>query len=96
MGFTFANKGVMVLLFASMLAGTTMANRDWRPRNGWWWHHPNKTQVVPNKIVVGGSENWRFNYSYMNWAYQHGPFYQNDILGELIILTNIIIYRYII
>ena len=83
MGSIFANKGVVIaLLFASIWASTTMANRDWHPRHGSWRHHPNKTQVVPNKIVVGGSEHWRFNFSYMNWAFQHGPFYQNDILGE--------------
>ncbi|GMN32921.1 hypothetical protein TIFTF001_049821, partial [Ficus carica] len=70
-------KALAVVLFASMLAGC-MANRDWRfgfnytdwrlkHRGGWWYrhHHPNKTQeLLPNKIVVGGSENWRFNFSY--------------------------------
>ncbi|GMN37556.1 hypothetical protein TIFTF001_006914 [Ficus carica] len=83
-------KALAVLLFASMLAGC-MANRDgifgfnstdWRLRHRGSWnrHHPNKTQELPIKIIVGGSENWRFNFSYTDWAFKHGPFYVNDTL----------------
>lgn len=46
------------------------------------YHHPNKTQSGPNKITVGGSENWHFGYNYTIWAIKHGSFYLNDILGE--------------
>ncbi|EXC17379.1 hypothetical protein L484_027571 [Morus notabilis] len=88
-----AMKALAIMLFASVLAGSCLANRDrrfgfnytdWRLKHrGWWYrhHHPNKTQeVLPSKILVGGSENWRFNFSYTDWAFKHGPFYLNDTL----------------
>ena len=86
-------KALAVLLFASMACGC-MANRDWRfgfnytdwrlRHRGWWYghhQHPNATQQLPNKIVVGDSQHWRFNFSYTDWAFKHGPFYLNDTLG---------------
>jgi hypothetical protein len=41
------------------------------------------TVSTANKIVVGGSEGWKFNVSYTDWALKHGPFYSHDTLGEL-------------
>uniref|UniRef100_A0A803LNV1 Phytocyanin domain-containing protein n=1 Tax=Chenopodium quinoa TaxID=63459 RepID=A0A803LNV1_CHEQI len=34
----------------------------------------------PNKIVVGGSNNWNFGFNYSDWALKNGPFYVNDVL----------------
>lgn len=39
----------------------------------------NQTQG-PNKIVVGGSNNWNFGFNYTDWALKSGPFYINDVL----------------
>jgi hypothetical protein len=61
------------------------------------FHHPKYRQAAPNKVIVGGSDGWRFNFSYTNWALKNGPFYLNDTLGELKYLiklynSHIIIY----
>ena len=90
MGFTFAQWGYIALLVACTLTGSCMANKGWgysfNYTNQWGnrhvYHHPNKTDA-PNKISVGGSENWRFGFNYSEWALKNGPFYLNDILGEL-------------
>ena len=87
MGFTGSRRLMLIMMVAS-LWGMSMANKDWGSgfnHTGWGWgpyHPPNQTQG-PNKINVGGSENWRFNFSYTEWAFQNGPFYFNDTLGEL-------------
>ncbi|XP_059435301.1 blue copper protein 1b-like [Corylus avellana] len=33
-----------------------------------------------HKIIVGGSEGWKFNFSYTSWAEKNGPFYADDTL----------------
>lgn len=43
-------------------------------------NHPNATQTS-NKFNVGGSENWRYGFDYMDWARKSGPFFVNDTLG---------------
>jgi hypothetical protein len=73
-GFTFA-QGLILIVTASMFA-PSMANKDWPHKGG--SHHP-------NKIIVGGSEGWRFNFSYTDWAIKNGPVYLNDTLGEFTI-----------
>jgi hypothetical protein len=72
-GFTFAQYFILIVN-VSMLA-VCMANKE-SP-------HPKYTQAS-HKIIVGGSEGWRFNFSYTNWALKNGPFYLNDTLGEFI------------
>ncbi|KAH7517942.1 early nodulin-like protein 20 [Ziziphus jujuba] len=75
-------QGLMTMLITCML-GVCMANRGFdhgRLGHRHVYHHPNKTQSGPNKITVGGSENWHFGYNYTIWAIKHGSFYLNDIL----------------
>ncbi|XWS62708.1 hypothetical protein CRYUN_Cryun06bG0034300 [Craigia yunnanensis] len=86
MDFTGSRRLMLIMMVASSLR-MSMANKDWGSgfnNTGWGWgrgpyHPPNPTQG-PNKINVGGSENWRFNFSYTEWAFQNGPFYFNDTL----------------
>ncbi|KAF3645670.1 hypothetical protein P3S67_019890 [Capsicum chacoense] len=42
-------------------------------------NHPNATQTS-NKFNVGGTENWRYGFDYMDWARKNGPFFVNDTL----------------
>ena len=91
------------LLTACMLAGCT-ANKGW----GWGyggfnysrWHHgpvyrhPNATTQGPDKINVGGSENWHFGFNYTDWSIKHGPFYLNDVLGEVLISLLSVFFIY--
>jgi hypothetical protein len=72
-GFTFAHVSLILIVAASTLA-VCSANK--------YAPHPKYSQG-PNKIIVGGSEGWRFDFSYTNWARKNGPFYVNDTLGEL-------------
>ena len=88
MGFTGSRRLMLIMMVAS-LWGMSMANKDWGSgfnHTGWGWgpYHPKNQTQGPNKINVGGSENWHFNFSYTAWAFQNGPFYFNDTLGELI------------
>ncbi|MBA0562143.1 hypothetical protein Golob_007217 [Gossypium lobatum] len=79
----------LVIMMVASLWGMSIANKDWgsgynHTNWGWGWgwgpyHPPNQTQV-PNKINVGGSENWHFGFNYTEWAFQNGPFYFNDTL----------------
>ena len=56
----------------------------------WPWGHKNESHNSnntndddgPNKIIVGGSDNWRFGLNYSVWAFQNAPFYVNDVLGN--------------
>lgn len=90
---TFSEWGFIALLVACTLTGSSMANKGWgwgysfnstgRGGQRYVYHHPNKTDVGPKKISVGGSENWHFGFNYSEWALKNGPFYLNDILGEL-------------
>jgi hypothetical protein len=89
-GFTFAQGLLILIVTASMLAVST-ANKGWQFgfNNNWPYngrHHHPKYRQAPNKIIVGGSEGWRFNFSYTNWALKNGPFYLNDTLGEFTFL----------
>ncbi|XP_062177473.1 blue copper protein 1a-like [Alnus glutinosa] len=69
-GFTFAHVSLILIVAASTLA-VCSANK--------YAPHPKYSQG-PNKIIVGGSEGWRFDFSYTNWARKNGPFYVNDTL----------------
>lgn len=87
-------------LIASMLAIST-ANKDWQYGNysGWGFshssYHLNKTQG-PNKIVVGGSENWHFGFNYTEWALKNGPFYIKDTLGEYPVFLYLLLFAKIL
>ncbi|XP_022749172.1 uncharacterized protein LOC111298710 [Durio zibethinus] len=74
MDFTGSRRLLLVVMMVASLWGMSMANKDWGP-----YHPPNQTEG-PNKINVGGSENWRFGFNYTEWAFQNGPFYINDTL----------------
>jgi hypothetical protein len=73
-GFTFAKISLILIVAASTLAVCT-ANKE---------SPPPKYRQGPNKIIVGGSEGWHFNFSYTGWALKNGPFYVNDTLSEFI------------
>ncbi|KAG2705470.1 hypothetical protein I3760_05G055000 [Carya illinoinensis] len=81
-GFTVAQALVLIIVAASMLAVST-ANRSgapqWPSRGGRSHQFP-KCKGGPKKIIVGGSEQWRFNFTYTEWALTNGPFYINDTL----------------
>ncbi|XP_059435991.1 uncharacterized protein LOC132168925 [Corylus avellana] len=68
-GFTFA-QSLILIVAASILAACTANKESPRP----------KYTHSPNKIIVGGSEGWHFNFSYTDWALKNGPFYLNDTL----------------
>ncbi|XP_059435317.1 blue copper protein 1b-like [Corylus avellana] len=85
-GFTFAH-GLVLIVAASCMLAVSTANKDWKfgfnnhwPPHKGGSHHPKYRQAAPNKVIVGGSEGWRFNFSYTNWAFNNGPFYLNDTL----------------
>ncbi|KAE8008978.1 hypothetical protein FH972_005436 [Carpinus fangiana] len=72
------------------MSAVSTANKDWQfgfsnhwPPHKGGSHHPKYRQAAPNKVIVGGSEGWHFNFSYTNWAFKNGSFYLNDTLGEL-------------
>ena len=83
MGFTIAQRLMLVLLIASTMA-LSIANKGWQYGN--WPSHgpypPNNTQTS-NRIIVGDSYHWNYGFNYTEWAIKHGPFYLNDTLGEL-------------
>ncbi|KAH9695707.1 Phytocyanin domain-containing protein [Citrus sinensis] len=91
MAFKAAHSLFVILCAASMLT-LCSANRGWsyglnntyqRP-----WGHKNESHNSnntndhdgPNKIIVGGSDHWRFGFNYSVWAFQNAPFYVNDVL----------------
>ncbi|KAL6270319.1 hypothetical protein ACE6H2_027230 [Prunus campanulata] len=84
MGSHYFAKALAMVLVASMLA-LGSANKDWEYGNytGWGFNHGsyhlNETKG-PNKITVGGSENWHYGFNYKQWALQNGPFYIKDTL----------------
>lgn len=86
MGSHYFAQALAMVLIASMLA-VGSANKDWKYGNytGWGFNHGsyhlNETKG-PNKITVGGSENWHYGFDYKQWAWKNGPFYINDTLGE--------------
>ncbi|KAH9656217.1 Phytocyanin domain-containing protein [Citrus sinensis] len=91
MAFKAAHSLLVILSAASMLA-VCSANRGWS--NGfnntyqWPWGHKNESHNSnntndddgPKKIIVGGSDNWRFGFNYSVWAFKNAPFYVNDVL----------------
>ncbi|XVF67618.1 hypothetical protein PTKIN_Ptkin10aG0135800 [Pterospermum kingtungense] len=94
MAFTYAH-GLILAAVAASILGVSMASKDWASSNntgsgwgwgwGWGWgfnnsHPMNETDQGPNKIVVGGSENWHFGFNYSYWAFKTAPFYYNDTL----------------
>lgn len=76
---------------SDMIAAVSSAGSGW---NQYLFPSPPPPQISPKnkKIMVGGSENWRFGFDYNNWALKNGPFYINDTLGEFqikyVILKN--------
>ncbi|PRQ23225.1 putative cupredoxin [Rosa chinensis] len=84
MASTFAQALFAMLLIASMVAVST-ANKDWQQGNytGWGFnrgpYHLNKTEG-PNKIIVGGSENWHYGFNYADWSLKNASFYVHDTL----------------
>lgn len=90
---------VVVVVAAATLA-VAAANKEWSTAAGNWNHsggnlwgyrHPNATQAASKRIVVGGSENWRFGFNYTNWAITNAPFFLNDTLGNSLIVVNILV-----
>lgn len=84
--------GLAVLVMATFMLAIATSNKDWSTAAGNWNHtgagdfwgfkHKNATQRS-NKIIVGGSENWRFGFNYTDWAIKNGPIFLNDALGML-------------
>ena len=72
MGFTIAQGLMLVLLIASTMAVSI----------AWPFGNSNNTKTS-NRIIVGGSNDWKYGFDYTKWAIKHGPFYLNDTLGEL-------------
>ncbi|XP_021753562.1 uncharacterized protein LOC110718930 [Chenopodium quinoa] len=48
-------------------------------RSGYPLSRRNRTNG-PNRIIVGGSNNWSFGFNYCDWAFKIGPYYLNDVL----------------
>lgn len=90
MAVRFGGALVVVLVATSMFAIAT-ANKNWSTGAGNWNHttagdfwgfrHRNDTQVS-KRIIVGGSDNWRFGFNYTDWSIKNGPFFLNDTLGK--------------
>ncbi|TXG64377.1 hypothetical protein EZV62_011371 [Acer yangbiense] len=59
---------ILIVVAASMLVTVSVANRNWYNRR------------YGNKIIVGGSDHWRYGFNYSVWAFQNNPFYVNDVL----------------
>ncbi|CAA2983954.1 uncharacterized protein LOC111394557 [Olea europaea var. sylvestris] len=77
------NARALVFLVAMSMFGIGMANKnfsgDWNYTTGWPYGHWNPTQST-KRIIVGGSENWRFGFNYTDWAIRNSPFFLNDKL----------------
>ncbi|KAE8690609.1 Cytochrome P450-like protein [Hibiscus syriacus] len=83
----------MLLVAAAYMLGVSHANKDWgSPKSnytswGWRWNstnqHPLNETQGPQKIIVGGPQNWHFGFNYSHWAFQNAPFYFNDTLGHV-------------
>jgi len=76
---------VLILLLSASMWAISMASRQYGFNNTDWSYkrrpcRQNST-AAPNKIVVGGSQNWTFGINYADWALKNGPFYFNDTLG---------------
>ena len=87
MGFTYGRPALVLLVLASTL---TIAMADKGFTANWNVHWPFKhdnASCQPKKVIVGGSDYWRFGTNYANWARKNGPFYVGDTLG-------IFIYKY--
>ncbi|KAK9988288.1 hypothetical protein SO802_028527 [Lithocarpus litseifolius] len=69
MGFTIAQGLMLVLLIASTMAVST----------AWPFGNSNNTKTS-NRIIVGGSNDWKYGFDYTKWAIEYGPFYLNDTL----------------
>lgn len=82
---------LLLLVVATSMFAIAAANKDWSTiagnwnhtgANVWGYHPKNATQATSNRIVVGGSEHWRFGFNYTDWSIKNGPFYLNDTLGN--------------
>lgn len=76
---------VLILLLSASMWAISMASRQYGFNNTDWSYkrrpcRQNST-AAPNKIFVGGSQNWTFGINYADWALKNGPFYFNDTLG---------------
>ncbi|KAH7575197.1 hypothetical protein JRO89_XS02G0061200 [Xanthoceras sorbifolium] len=89
MGFGVSDRSlILIVAVASMLVTVTVANRDWYYGGGgfnyttnWPWGPRNLNNTNgPNKIIVGGSDHWRYDFNYSVWAFQNAPYYVNDVL----------------
>ncbi|XP_031266605.1 uncharacterized protein LOC116125011 [Pistacia vera] len=67
MGFTVAQRLVLIVAVASILTVSKAGGFDLDHKNG------------SRKIVVGGQEHWRFGYKYTSWALKT-PFCVDDVL----------------
>lgn len=72
---TVAQRLVLIIDAASVLR---VSKADWLDR---------LHKKGSREIVVAGKEHWHFGYNYTVWALKI-PFYVNDVLGELILLTE--------
>ncbi|XP_057965284.1 uncharacterized protein LOC131155854 [Malania oleifera] len=82
MGLVYAQGHFLALVMtASMLSAGSMANQN-SSNSGKWasWNFPPNATRGSKRIVVGGSNQWRFGFNYAVWAMQNGPFHQNDTL----------------
>ncbi|KAL2537507.1 CUB and sushi domain-containing protein 3 [Forsythia ovata] len=85
------NAGALVILVAISMFGIGLGNKNfsgdwngnWNHTAGWPYGHPNANQTS-KRIIVGGSENWRFGFNYTDWAIRNGPFYMNDTLDKMV------------
>ncbi|KZV41155.1 CUB and sushi domain-containing protein 3 [Dorcoceras hygrometricum] len=76
-----------VVIVAMSMFGIAMANRNltgtagnWNHTENYWGYWYKNVSQDSKRIVVGGSENWRFGFNYTDWAIKNGPFYLNDTL----------------
>ncbi|XP_058099963.1 uncharacterized protein LOC131244357 [Magnolia sinica] len=75
--------GLILLVLISMPSDNLVAAKVSRgtQRGGAGFGFNRTSQALRNTtIIVGGSEHWHYGFDYNRWAFQNGPFYQNDTL----------------
>ncbi|PIN05220.1 hypothetical protein CDL12_22239 [Handroanthus impetiginosus] len=71
---------IFTIVTANKNCNTTFGG-NWNHTNNFWgYRQKNATEISSKRIVVGGSENWRFGFNYTDWAIKNAPFYLNDTL----------------
>ncbi|XP_056161063.1 uncharacterized protein LOC130135573 [Syzygium oleosum] len=76
-------RAMMLVAIASVMMGASTAYPRWNNNNGYAWHlkqYDGPAEVPSKKVVVGGFENWHFEFDYSTRAHNNGPFYVNDTL----------------